>query len=278
MPSVSDTPCVDWIRSNCSSTYHEIRRRSRARVDSAWFGSPEGSDVLRATRSGSAPTSHRAGGSSQISPRTSAVPAASVAIERLNLRLDTAAFVATLSPEAAGSLPAARGSSTRMPMSPLSPCGSPGCQAVCRRRLCPAHERVARRDLDARRGSPASRGYGAAWRRLARALLRESPACSRCGNEAQLVDHIVPKRDGGTDDASNLQPLCRPCHGLKTNRADGGFGNRRQARRDTRLGGGARGAGRGGENLYGSRLDTGRQATKARTRIASGGVAPVGGS
>ncbi len=35
---------------------------------------------------------------------------------------------------------------------------------------------------------------------------------------AQIVDHIVPKRQGGTDDWNNLQGLCWKCHQTKTAR------------------------------------------------------------
>lgn len=33
---------------------------------------------------------------------------------------------------------------------------------------------------------------------------------------ADEVDHVVPLFKGGTNDESNLQPLCRPCHVDKT--------------------------------------------------------------
>ena len=33
-----------------------------------------------------------------------------------------------------------------------------------------------------------------------------------------FVDHIIPKAEGGTDDESNLQSLCKPCHAAKTDR------------------------------------------------------------
>lgn len=32
------------------------------------------------------------------------------------------------------------------------------------------------------------------------------------------VDHIIPKAEGGTDDDSNLETLCRCCERAKTNR------------------------------------------------------------
>ncbi|WP_221238279.1 HNH endonuclease [Roseospira visakhapatnamensis] len=36
--------------------------------------------------------------------------------------------------------------------------------------------------------------------------------CVRCGALAEHLDHIKPKRLGGSDDPSNLQPLCAHCH------------------------------------------------------------------
>ncbi len=30
------------------------------------------------------------------------------------------------------------------------------------------------------------------------------------------IDHIVPREQGGSNDESNLQPLCHECHALKT--------------------------------------------------------------
>ena len=36
------------------------------------------------------------------------------------------------------------------------------------------------------------------------------------------ADHIVPLADGGPDDTANMQPLCPPCHMLKTARENSG--------------------------------------------------------
>jgi hypothetical protein len=75
---------------------------------------------------------------------------------------------------------------------------------------------------DARRGSRHERGYGSFWDRVrARILKRDSGLCQVCkrlglitqGNE---VDHILPKHLGGTDDDTNLQTICKPCHRAKT--------------------------------------------------------------
>jgi len=59
--------------------------------------------------------------------------------------------------------------------------------------------------------------YDAAWRKQRIALLREQPLCRLClaaGRTvpASVADHIVPLRDGGTNETSNLQPLCKRCH------------------------------------------------------------------
>lgn len=46
--------------------------------------------------------------------------------------------------------------------------------------------------------------------------------CVKCGgwfNKSEIeIDHRIPKRDGGTDDLWNLQPLCRHCNRAKRDR------------------------------------------------------------
>jgi 5-methylcytosine-specific restriction protein A len=74
------------------------------------------------------------------------------------------------------------------------------------------------------RGSAASRGYDARWRRLRLMFLREHPLCALCGAPATEVDHIIPIRLGGSNDAANLQALCKSCHSAKTAREDGRWG------------------------------------------------------
>lgn len=43
------------------------------------------------------------------------------------------------------------------------------------------------------------------------------------------ADHIVAVEEGGSDDPDNLQPLCIPCHALKTGMAAGERKKRRKA-------------------------------------------------
>lgn len=57
--------------------------------------------------------------------------------------------------------------------------------------------------------------------------LRAEPLCRHClakgiTTAATVPDHIVPLKDGGTDDDSNIQCLCEPCHEAKT-RKDMGY-------------------------------------------------------
>ncbi|TDB48070.1 MULTISPECIES: HNH endonuclease [Photorhabdus] len=71
------------------------------------------------------------------------------------------------------------------------------------------------------------RGYGNKWDVIrTRILKRDNYLCQDCLRKdclrngravtATTVDHIIPKARGGTDDDSNLQSLCWPCHRRKT--------------------------------------------------------------
>lgn len=56
---------------------------------------------------------------------------------------------------------------------------------------------------------------GRPWRRLKEKIhLRDNWTCQHCRRvTTQLeLDHIVNVAQGGTDDESNLQSLCPPCH------------------------------------------------------------------
>lgn len=129
-----------------------------------------------------------------------------------------------------------------MPTRAPHPCAEPGCAALVHHgSRCPAHRRAPIRDLeqvrryDDRRGTAAERGYDARWRKVRELKLATNPLCEECERQGyvmpgELIDHIVAKRNGGTDDLSNLQTLCRPCHAKKT-AEDVAVGARRHRRR-----------------------------------------------
>ncbi|HEM8654880.1 HNH endonuclease [Klebsiella aerogenes] len=68
------------------------------------------------------------------------------------------------------------------------------------------------------------RGYGSQWDiKRARILKRDNHLCQNCLRSgravpAKTVDHIKAKAHGGTDEDSNLESLCWPCHRTKTGR------------------------------------------------------------
>lgn len=88
---------------------------------------------------------------------------------------------------------------------------------------CMAHKVAPGSFADKRRGTRHQRGYGTAWdkRRLG-ILARDGGLCQVCLKagivtpNCRTVDHIVAKAEGGTDDPSNLQTICTPCHATKT--------------------------------------------------------------
>jgi 5-methylcytosine-specific restriction protein A len=49
---------------------------------------------------------------------------------------------------------------------------------------------------------------------------RYKGCCAGCQNKLAIgrwhLDHVIPLEDGGVNAEGNLQPLCVPCHGVKT--------------------------------------------------------------
>lgn len=80
------------------------------------------------------------------------------------------------------------------------------------------------------RPSAHKRGYDWTWRKIRLAVLASEPLCRPCAAEgltveAVHVDHDVPLEAGGTNDLSNLVPMCHSCHSRKTVLQDGGLGH-----------------------------------------------------
>ena len=65
------------------------------------------------------------------------------------------------------------------------------------------------------------RTRGRKWMNTRERWFIDHPTCAMCGRIGHAVDldHIIPLIDGGKDDESNYQTLCRvPCHADKTAR------------------------------------------------------------
>lgn len=114
-----------------------------------------------------------------------------------------------------------------MPKRPLKPCKHRGCNALVPggASYCQAHEKAGSNwKADAVRGNRHARGYGTAWDKIRRRILRrDSGLCQPClqagrVTPATAVDHVVSKARGGTDRDENLQAICRDCHAAKTAR------------------------------------------------------------
>lgn len=99
-------------------------------------------------------------------------------------------------------------------------CEYPRCSATptARGPYCRAH--AAGAWSEQRKQLPAQLFYRTpAWRALSARVLREEPICRLCRRRrARMADHVVERRDGGTDDRANLQGACWPCHSKKTAR------------------------------------------------------------
>lgn len=120
-----------------------------------------------------------------------------------------------------------------MPWAAPKPCGHPACRTLVRggAGYCPEHKKPAVGSFsDRARGTRHERGYGSEWdARRKRILDRDAGLCQACLRSGIVhavggkpysawCDHITPKAEGGTDDDSNLQTLCRSCHNAKTDR------------------------------------------------------------
>lgn len=107
-------------------------------------------------------------------------------------------------------------------------CGSRYCHAVAQsgKRYCNKHSNRETGWGRRQEGKTTTeRGYGGQWPKLRLSILeRDRHLCVNHLNNlgkfvpANIVDHIVNKAQGGTDDPSNLESICDECHQAKTQR------------------------------------------------------------
>jgi 5-methylcytosine-specific restriction endonuclease McrA len=56
-----------------------------------------------------------------------------------------------------------------------------------------------------------------------RVLKRDGYICAYCGQEADQVDHVIPRKVGGTHDLDNLVACCKSCNSKKGALDEGSF-------------------------------------------------------
>lgn len=101
-----------------------------------------------------------------------------------------------------------------MPRKPKKPCSCPGCPNLTDGKYCDVH-----RSMEPKPESRKHNGfyYTSEWRKARKEYLLDHPECVICGRSAEIVDHIVPLKDGGAElDERNLQSLCWSCHSRKS--------------------------------------------------------------
>lgn len=181
-----------------------------------------------------------------------------------------------------------------MPTSPPKPC------VVCRVLVrdgssrCEQHKVAPGTFADKRRGTRHERGYGTAWDRVRKQILRrDAGLCQPCKQAGHItpscntVDHIISKADRGTDEPSNLQTICNPCHTAKTAREA-------QQARDTHASAVGKSSGLGapisgapstggqqaggGEKSAAPQHRTDRLATFSRAQVSRGGYTSAAGT
>jgi 5-methylcytosine-specific restriction enzyme A len=100
-----------------------------------------------------------------------------------------------------------------MPSRPPRPCAQPGCPKLSDSGRCPEH---ARKPWTRARPRRMPGGNGWAWQRTrARIAERDGYRCVYCGGPFEVIDHVIPISQGGSDADSNLRASCKACNERK---------------------------------------------------------------
>ncbi len=114
----------------------------------------------------------------------------------------------------------------------MKACKWPGCPALIQRheRYCPAHvsrgegidaDRVRQYDRTIRDPQAVTFYRSKDWLAIRADILGREPFCRHCREQfASDVDHVIPLADNWERrlDETNLQPLCKGCHHVKSQR------------------------------------------------------------
>lgn len=130
-----------------------------------------------------------------------------------------------------------------MPIAPNRPCKKPGCGALTKKGFCEDHadeagkrKYVKAKQYDTRRDPNVKIMLNSKrYKETRLRQLRKYPLCAICSRpgklkKATVLDHKIPHK-GDVKlfwDTKNHQSLCVSCHSTKTNKYDGGFGNKQR--------------------------------------------------
>ena len=101
-----------------------------------------------------------------------------------------------------------------MPRKPKRPCAYPNCPKLTDGVYCEEHKKIANQQYEKYgRKYKRSERYGSAWQKVRDRYVKLHPFCEMCFEEghfghADIVHHIKPLAEGGTNDESNLMSVC----------------------------------------------------------------------
>ena len=106
-----------------------------------------------------------------------------------------------------------------MPTAAPRPCSHPGCGVLVRdgSGRCAKHPKQSW----AKKPTAAKRITGRKLQQLRKDLFEREPLCRPCYRKgvvtlATMRDHVVSVEEGGSDTDDNVQPICKPCHDVKS--------------------------------------------------------------
>lgn len=105
-----------------------------------------------------------------------------------------------------------------MPHTFKKPCAYPNCPNLTNDKYCKEHKKLLMKQYDQfNRDKNKNKKYGNNWHRIRALYVKQHPLCERCLKEGRItpveeVHHILPVKQGGSNDFSNLMSVCKSCH------------------------------------------------------------------